>query len=238
MRLALMLPLLALAACQQTPSSGLDDSDRALNVGNAVDPALTAALEDQIMVDPDLAGASNRTSLKPGAPALRGAVPAPGGGGPGKVEPGAALSGPLMKAPPPSRTTAATRPMTIGQRAGRQAARSGGGCNGNVVYGASWATSLPSAFPIFPRGQLVEAAGSDTPRCRLRIVSFTTDAAPAALLDYYYTRARRAGFDAERVREGQADILGGTRGDDAYYLIVNPRAGGGADADLVVNNGR
>ncbi len=235
---ATLLATVALAACQQNPSTALKSGDKDLVAGNTADPALTAALEDQIMVDPALVGQSNRTVVKPGAPALRGTLPSREGGGPGKVEPGAQLAGKPMKAPPPARTTPAAGPMTVGQRAALQARRAQGNCDGRVAYGAAWATRLPIEFPIFPRGELLEAAGSDTSGCALRVVSFTTDAPVPDVLDYYYTRARRAGFDAERQRQGTADILAGTRGDDAYYLIFNARQGGGTDVDLVVNNGR
>lgn len=230
--------LLMLAACQQGKQAALNPDEQNLMAGNVTDPALVAALEDQIMVDPQLVGQSNRTAVKPGAQPLRGAVPAPGGGGAGKVEPGAALAGKAMKAPPPARTGPAAPAMTIGQRAAFQARRSHGNCDPKVAYGAGWATRLPIEFPIFPRGELLEAAGSDSAGCALRVVSFTTDAPVPDIVDYYYTRARRAGFDAERVREGNADILAGTRGDDAYYIILNARQGGGSDVDLVVNNGK
>lgn len=233
---AALIIALAIPGCQKKPA-GLAESDRNLVAGNASDPALTAALEDQIMVDPALTNQSNRTALKSAAPAVRGGVPSAAGGGAGRIEPGAALTTKRRSTPAPVRVLAQSAPMTLGARASAQAARARG-CSANVAYGAAWATRLPPEFPVYPRGRLLEAAGSDTPACRLRVVSFTTEAPVPDVMDYYYTRATQAGFAAEHQRRGNEDVLGGTRGDSAFYVTLSARKGGGTNVDLVANNGR
>ena len=45
------------------------------------------------------------------------------------------------------------------------------------------------------------------------------------------------GYSAEQQQRGGDLVLGGTRGDSAYYLIVTPQ-GTGSDVSLIVNNGR
>ena len=66
MRRLILLPL-ALAACGRTPEpqDNLTALDAALVDANASDPALTAALHDQIMVDPALAQSSNADAVRP-----------------------------------------------------------------------------------------------------------------------------------------------------------------------------
>ena len=64
--IALITLALALGACEGRDSTAkkLDTLDKELVGGNdaaGTDPALTAALEDQIMVDPALAGQANGT---------------------------------------------------------------------------------------------------------------------------------------------------------------------------------
>jgi hypothetical protein len=59
------------------------------------------------------------------------------------------------------------------------------------------------------------------------------------MLDWYYTKAVRAGYTSEHQVEGQEHILGGTRDrdDGAYVLFMTARSDGGTDVDLVANNG-
>ena len=55
---------LALAACGRDPGNDLAAMDNEL-LANGVDPALTSALEDQIMVDPTLTQQSNKNAVRP-----------------------------------------------------------------------------------------------------------------------------------------------------------------------------
>ena len=57
----------------------------------------------------------------------------------------------------------------------------------------AWAAKLPAAFPVYPRGNTQEAAGTDEGQCALRVVSFLTPVALEEVLAFYYTRARAAG---------------------------------------------
>lgn len=56
--------LVALAACDRSNEAKVAALDNQL-AANAADPALTAALEDQIMVDPELAQQSGRNAVRP-----------------------------------------------------------------------------------------------------------------------------------------------------------------------------
>lgn len=115
---------------------------------------------------------------------------------------------------------------------GRKLAASGDGCD--FKPGFAWATKLPDAVALYPGAKVSEAAGSDAAGCRRRIVSFTAAVPPAKLLEHYRARVTAAGYSAEHLVENGANVLGGTRGEAAYYLTIRPASGGSA-VDLVAN---
>ncbi len=223
--------VLGLSACgKKSADKDIAGMDREL-VGNATeDPALTGALQDQIVVNPKLAGGKKD----------QGASPA------GKAAPGApvvATKG-TLRAPAP--TPAATSGKgTLGELAKVQAgvARARAktkGCDMNVRYNAAWASRLPVSIPLYPGARVSEAAGNDTPNCRLRVVSFSSSAPMQTLIDWYYTTAIRAGYSSEhQAKDGEHILAGARKSDDgAYYIFFNKGAAGGTDIDLIVNNGR
>jgi len=117
---------------------------------------------------------------------------------------------------------------------------------GNTMVGRSnlqfwirkeWANRLPAEFPSYPGGRVTEAAGSDRGACHMRVVTFTTADPYNRVLEHYRSLADRAGFSVEQQTRGGDQVLGGTRGEAAYYLIVTPTQAG-SDVALIVNNGR
>jgi hypothetical protein len=132
--------------------------------------------------------------------------------------------------------------QTLGSLAEQQARLSKdkfNGCVLDVQYSMDFANRLPTDLPLYPRARVVEAAGSDASNCRLRAVTYSTTAAPKAMIDYYLTIARRAGFTASHSGEGKEELVNGTRDRDgaAFYAIIQP-AGAGSSVDLVANKGR
>lgn len=233
--LVLLAPL-ALAAC----GGGGDDNDGTADA-NGVDPALAAALQGQIMVDPQLSQQSNGDSVRPPS--------RPGDGG---VPPQMVASGPaglneeLLHVPAPvaadkscAACAAARGSMTLGGLAEQQKGPGLSGCAANLQYSAAWAQRLPADIPLYPQARVSEAAGSEGGSCGLRVVSFSAPVTMQGMLDWYYTKAVRGGFTAEHQVDGEEHILGGTRDRDggAYVIYMTPRADGGTDIDLVANNG-
>jgi len=222
-RLTAFSATLALAACAQgsVANDGL--------AANEADPALTAALEDPILTDPDLAQQANRHNVRPPElptraeyPGLRTAsaeAPHPPGAGP---RPGA-------EPPAPRRAD----PAAGGCGAGR------GGAPAAFSYGMEWAQRLPAAFPPYPGGRVTEAAGQDAGPCRVRVVTFRTADGYQRVIDWYHQRAVAAGYSAEHQPRGRDHVLGGVNQgtNGAYYLIVTP-IDGGSEVALIVNNGR
>lgn len=110
-------------------------------------------------------------------------------------------------------------------------------CGTRFQYDPSWAKRLPEAFPLPAGAKLVEAAGDDRPQCRQRAVTYTTSAAADRVIGWYRARAAAAGFSAEELAQNGDRVLGGTKGEAAYYLIVTPQPSGSQVA-LIANEGR
>lgn len=219
--MATIAAALMLAGCSDKASepSELDKIDAKLGGKTGSDPALSVALEEPIMVDPNLTSQANEDSIKPPAEPFQAPVPLD-----------------------PNAPAAAGSATTLGSFAEQQARLSKdqfNGCVLDVQYSMDFANRLPADLPIHPRGRLVEAAGSDAPGCRLRAVTYSAAIPPQAIVDYFQTTAKRAGYGATQAREGSETLVSGTRARDraAFYAIVQP-AGAGSTVDMVVNNGR
>jgi hypothetical protein len=209
-RLTAISAALALAACGQNGNA----NNRAL-AANDADPALTSALADQVLTDPELAQQANRLNVRPPEAPIRAEYPAGG-------------------TPVVRRASATTGP-------GGGAAPAAGGCGAGAdfAYGMEWAQRLPPFFPPYPGGRVTEAAGQDGGECRVRVVTFRTADPYQRVLDYYHHRAVAAGYSAEQQPRGRDHVLGGVNQttNGAYYLIVTPQQGG-SEVALIVNNGR
>jgi hypothetical protein len=186
--------------------------------GDQTDPALTSALEDQIMVDPALAQQRNGAAARPGPAPAQSPIPstAPGGGN--------GSSG-----------------QTIGELAQTQAAgkaATNAACYRNLQYSVAWAQRLPAELPLFTDAQVSEAAGNATAPCNVRVVSFVSGAAIDRLVEFYEASSKRAGFATERQGAGAERVVAGDKGADAFYATFRSRKGGGTEVDLLANHGR
>ncbi|MBX3563762.1 MAG: hypothetical protein KF730_04205 [Sphingomonas sp.] len=236
-RLSILLPL-ALTGCGG--SNGLNGLEEVS--GNAADPALASALQDQIMVDPQLGRQANGDAIRPPGQPYSGGVPDEGVAT-NTDQPD--MSG-LMKAPAPTpadknctQCAAGRESVTLGGIAARQRDARTSQCASSMTYSAGWANRLPRDLPLFPQARVTEAAGSEAGTCQLRAVSFSSAQPMQAMLDWYYTRAIKSGYTSEHQVDGEQHILGGTRERDggAYVLFMTARSDGGTDIDMVANNG-
>jgi hypothetical protein len=216
-RSAALAGLLALAACGSSDQNNLAEMDNSL-IGNGADPALTSALEDQILVDPNLVQQSHPNTVRPPETPVQAQYPADGAAG------SAAGGG-----------AGQTRQAAASNEGGAQASTSA--CGVAFAYGNEWANRLPAEFPSYPGGRVTEAAGSDRGDCHMRVVTFTTADPYNRVLEHYRSLAARAGFSAEQQARGGDQVLGGIKDEAAYYLIVTPTRAG-SDVALIVNNGR
>lgn len=235
--LPILLPL-ALAGCGGSASLG--DADEVS--GNAADPALASALQDQIMVDPQLSRQANGDAIRPPGQPYSGGVPSDAVA----ADTDQVDMGGLMKTPAPTKAdqnctqcAAGRDSVTLGGLAARQRDSRTSQCASSMTYSAGWANRLPRDLPLFPQARVAEAAGSETGTCQLRAVTFSASQPMQTMLDWYYTKAIKSGYTAEHQVDGEQHILGGTRDKDggAYVLFMTARSDGGTDIDMVANNG-
>ncbi|WP_242124633.1 hypothetical protein [Sphingobium sp. Sx8-8] len=198
---------------------------------NALDEALTNnVVEGQIVVDPNRIGG-------PTAP-----LPVLKGEAAKALAASVKLAGGKLLATPAAVQGAGTdSAKTLAEVAmGQQGPGSNANCRKQLVYGNQWASRLPDPFTPYPGSQLVEAAGAEKNGCTLRAATFVTPVPRQSVMDFYYTQARRSGFDAEhRIMDGD-HVLGGTRKDDgsAYFLLFTDAPGGKTSVDIIADNGR
>lgn len=236
----LLIPaLIFVTACDRAPDvpQDLDALDRELtdanSAGNLRDPAIAAALNAPIMIDPSLGQSSNANAVRPAPGSDSSATPP-------EIElrdPVDATS--LKAAPAPARDCPKCRTraaaLTLGALVERHPAARG--C-ASVSYSAAWANRLSAELPLYPDARVIEAAGNASGACRLRVVSFASGAAADKVINWYHTRATAAGYSAEHQAADGLHVLGGTRRSDAYAVYVASRSGGGSTIDLVSNAGR
>jgi hypothetical protein len=174
-----------------------------------IDPAISTAIEDEILVDPALVQQSNPNGVRhPERP---------------------------LQAPYPTRAGAGTSQASAATPDGPVSSP----CGVPFQFGAEWAERMPAEFPAYPGGRVSEAAGSDRGQCQARVVTFATDHGWERVLDFYRSSATRAGYDAEHEQKGGDHLLGGTnqRTGGAYLVIVTPE-GSGSKVSLIIGNGR
>ena len=222
--------LLALAAC-----SG---ADKIADANAERDPAAAAALNDPIMVDPDLAAQNRGNSALSGGGPAQGDLPdfirTPEAVAAARAAAQALLGSAPAAAPGPATTRPTSRldgALTMPALAAAAGIASPG-CADQLSFTMAWAARLPAGLPIYPRGHAIMAAGSDTAGCKVRAVRFVTPVAVSDAVDFYYASARAAKLPAERRREGSDEVIAGTPGGTAYALYARQRSDGLTEVDL------
>jgi len=198
------------------------------------DPALSGALNEPIMVDPDLVG-QNRANSAASLPSHDDSLPTIDAGpeaiAAARTEALRLVGGPgrMKKAPEPREVSGqlpADAALTIAARASTR-------CAERVENTAEWAARLPRPFPVYPRAAVQEAAGTDAAGCSLRVVSFVTPVPLGEVMDCYFTRARTAGFSAQRLLHDGDDVLAGVKGAASYVVYARRLPSGNTEVDLV-----
>lgn len=215
-------PALALAAC----GSGAEEQGVAIT---HADPLMAAALADQIMIDPDMVDRNGANQLASFADP-DGSMPRPDAGpeaaAAARAEALALVGGSeaLREVPEP----AASAPA-----ADAALAR----CAGRSQPGFRWAAVMPEAFPVYPRGAVLTAAGSDARGCTVRAISFATAVAVEDVLAFYATRAVAAGYRVQHTATAGENVLGGGGPAGHLQVRVRPGEGGLVLVDLITLGG-
>lgn len=231
MCLAALLPLACvspfLVGCSEGEAEVTGASDHS-------DPLMSADLKELIRVDPGMVNrdGGNQVATLPGtAIAARAAAEEMVGGATA-----------MRRAPPPQRVDGALPADAALSVASRTATASGGSgtgpgnCAATAQFSAQWAARMPPAFPVYPGGEVLEAAGNDAGGCALRVVNFATAASVTDVMDFYYTRASDAGFAIQHVMQGGDNVLGGSKGGGASVMVFARAVDGGlTTVDLVTS---
>lgn len=227
--LASLAGVLLLAGCDSSPK-GEDATDQ--------DPAMTGALGDQIMVDPDLAGQDGGAVRADGGQVeLPPEQRSPEAIEAAKAEAKKMAGGSLKSAPQPASggTSSLVEGAATAAQVAQEAKAASTDCAEKVKYSTSWAAKLPSAFPVYPRGAVQEAAGTDSNGCKLRVVNFVTPVTPSDVVDFYYTRAANGGYGTEYRMDGSDYVLGGKRGSSSYLMYTRKLDNGLTEVDLIAS---
>lgn len=237
-----LLLALPLAGCgKEGKDADLNALDAQLT-NNMVDPALKEALSGQIVVDPNLASQSNRNAVRSADRPANAALPVLKGDAAKALAESVKLAGgKLLATPAPTEGEAMESTATLAALA-REQSQPGGNvyCRKQLAYGMQWASRLPDPFTVYPGAQLMEAAGAEKEGCTLRAATFVTPVPRQSVMDFYYTQARRSGFDAEHKILGGDHVLGGTRKEDgsAFLLLFTHAPGGKTNVDIIADKGR
>ena len=227
--IAVLLCCLLLAACGEKADQADPRGER--------DPAVSAALSDPLMTDPDLATQNQGgAALTGGGPAS--AEIAPLKQGVEEVESAreaaeALLGGKVPPAPAPavtqpeSRLAGAITPQAMAERLGLVPPA----CMAGLSYGFGWAAVLPPELAPYPRGHVRVAAGSDGTGCKQRAVSYLTPVPVGEVADFHYARAAKLG--AERRREGADEVVTGGKGGARFAIYMRAVEGGFTQVDVV-----
>lgn len=225
--LALTVTLLLLSACGRS----------APEAETPVDPAITAALADPLMIDPDLARQNRGGAVLTGTGVGSALIPTEDRGeetiAAARAEAARLLGSAASPAPPASGDGNVTAGETVALSA--KAALGANGCIGKLQYGFIWAARMDEAFAVYPRGHVQDAAGADGEGCHLRTLSFRSPVVASDLVDFYYARAQKAGFSAEHRADGDAHALSGSKGAQRFAVYVRPGPDGLTAVDLVTS---
>lgn len=235
------LPRLCLAASPLVLLLAACGEERASVVRPEGDPLMTSVLAGPIMADPDLVhrDAVNRAvSLAP----LDGEIPLPDSGldaiAAARADALDLVGGhAMMRSAPEAEEASGALPAHAALSVLARAASAGGeameGCAALAEFSAIWAARMPEAFPVYPRGAVHEAAGTNANGCALRAVNFTTPVPRLEAIDFYYTRALNAGYSAQRRLQDGYDIIAGTKDGAAFMVFARARSSGGTEIDLI-----
>ena len=208
-RAIFLLPLVLVSACGPAATDTTNNNQR--------DPAITAALADPILTDPELDGRANRDVLRPADEPLRAMVP-----------PGAPSA--LRGSAPPTVLARATPAMV--------AMPAFATCDRTVRYSYGWAAALPVDLNLPAEAEVAEAAGSDAKGCALRLVAWSALLSPETVLENYRRTAKASGYGLTEASAANATVLTGTRRDGAAFIATVAADDGGSSVDLVTNRGR
>lgn len=187
------------------------------------DSAMTGALGDQIMVDPDLAGQNGGAASAGGNQvAIPPAQRSPEAIAAARQEAAQMVGGTVQSAPEPAQgdLAAMTERAATAAQIAESTRTAQTDCAARAQYSMGWADRMPKVLAVYPRGAVQEAAGVDKDGCSVKVVNFITPVAPRDVINFYYTRLKSAGYDTQYRLDGSDHVLGGGKDSAAYMIYV------------------
>ncbi len=231
MPLCALLPALALAACGDDPTP---DVTAAATNG---DPLLARALNDPLMIDPDLAHRNEANA----AITIRHDEALPAFAASEEAAQQAREAGrrqllgdaPVLDLPD---ATIGEGSANLGDKRTASsiidALGGPGACKGGLTEGFGWAARLSNVAQVMPHGMVQQAAGKDASGCSLRVVRYLTPATVSDALEYHFNQAHRARLRVERFSEPE-QILQASRGGTQFFVHARPGSNGMSAVDLI-----
>ncbi|MEZ5947602.1 MAG: hypothetical protein R3C04_12270, partial [Hyphomonas sp.] len=214
--------------------AGCSGSDKAGNKGDE-DPALTGALDGELMTDPELSGEAGAAAGAAGGVELPPEQRSPEAIAAARQDAAKKAGGTLESATEAGEGSATSlfEGAATAAQVAEQSRATSADCAAKVNYSASWANRLPDALSVYPRAAVQEAAGTDADGCMLAVVNFVTPVDAKDVIDFYYTRARKAGYGAEYHMEGSDHVLGGKNAGKVYVVSARTLDNGLTEVDLI-----
>ena len=225
-----LLACLALAACS-------DSESEQGNPDLFPDPLLARALNDPLMVDPDLAWRNEANAVI----AYRDGHPLP----PFEAREDAAnrareaarielIEGGQIPAIPDASQAAGLASLAALTTADAmlEAVKGPMNCVEGLEDNLIWSTRMPQTSSIMPHGMVQQAAGVDEGNCVIRVVRYLTPASREDVLEYHFTKADRARFRIERF-EMPEPHLRAERRDQVLTVHMREGPGGLTAVDLI-----
>lgn len=226
-----LMPAILLGSCSEEAAP---DVTREATGG---DPLMARALNDPLMVDPDLAYRNEANAAitirhDHALPLLRGSD-----GADDRAREAARLElldgGPIVDLPDPA---TGEGPSALGglktANAILDALSTDRACLAGLSESFGWAARLPELASVMPHGMVSHAAGNDSNGCSVRVIRYVTAATPGDALEYHYNRAGRGGLRVTRYGEPE-DAIRGSRGDTQLIVQARPGSDGMTGVDLV-----
>ena len=201
------------------------------------DPLLARALNDPLMVDPDLSLRNEAISVF----AYRDGHPLPpvaaSEDASARAREAARLEllegGPIPPLPPSSSSGGS---VALGNLAFAEemiaAVGSRTDCLDRLEDSLIWSTRMPDTSAIMPHGMVQQAAGVDVDTCVIRIVRYLTPASIDDVLEYHFTKIDRARFQIE-LFDGPEKQMRAERRDQALAVHVRQGPGGMTAVDVI-----
>ncbi|MEM7702072.1 MAG: hypothetical protein AAF251_09080 [Pseudomonadota bacterium] len=221
----LTVPCLALALSACGDSHLLEETA----VVNEVDPYIARALNDPLMVDPDLAyrneaNAAITIGYDHGLPSFKGTEESASAAREvARLE--LLEEGPIRDLPMPSLDPGpASLANQYGVEAVLEVVDAPSRCRKDIQGDFAYAANLPGIARVMPHGMVRVAAAVEGSDCELRIVRYVTPVPIEDALQYHYTIATREGFEVSYFAEPETSLTADRRG---TYLRVFARGASG-----------